>query len=433
MTYLKSIKNIKYFCRNNIFLSFKMTILEINKYHFLKGGADIVFFNTMKLLQSHGNTVIPFTIKHPKNLPSQYEEYFVDAPEIRDMKSATRKIKSIPRFISNTDAKHKLEKLLQVVRPDIAHIHNIFNGLSMSILPVLHKHNIPVVITMHDTRFVCPSSYFMLRGKWCTNCRKALHLNCLLKRCYQDSLSISAMSTIEMIHKDFFFNYNKYINQYIFLSKRFLSTHAQFRKHFEQKGVVLPNFYNDLSNNQPVAKHGGYFLYYGRLTPEKGISTLIQVMKSLPSIKFKIAGNGPMRDEIESLNLSNVDYLGFVIGQDLTELIENAKFTILPSECEDNNPMTIIESYGHGTPVLGANIGGIPEIIKNHQTGAIFEPFNQQALSDAIIWGDKISADEYKLLTLQAFRFAYENFDPEIHYSKLIDIFKEAIDNNDNI
>ncbi len=410
-----------------------MTILEINKYHYLKGGADMVFFNTMELLQSHGNTVIPFTIKHPKNLPSPYEEYFVDAPEIRDMSSVIEKIKSIPRFISNTEAKHKLEKLLQVARPDVAHIHNIFNGLSLSILPVLHKHGVPVVVTMHDTRFVCPSSYFMLRGKWCATCRKVAHLNCLLRRCYQDSLSVSAMSTVEMIHKDYFFNYNKYISKYIFLSKRFLSTHAQFRKHFEQKGVVLPNFNKNLNHKPPVAKHDNYFLYYGRLTPEKGISTLIGAMKALPSINFKIAGTGPMREEIESLNLPNVDYRGFVTGKELTELIENAKFTILPSQCEDNNPMTIIESYGMGTPVLGASIGGIPEIIKNHLTGAIFEPFSPQELSDAIIWGDKISTDEYKLLTLQAFNFAQENFNPDIHYARLKEIFKEAIDKNDNI
>ena len=410
-----------------------MTILEINKYHYIKGGADIVFFNTMKLLQSHGNTVIPFTIKHPKNLPSQYEDFFVDAPEIRDMKSVTRKIKSIPRFISNPDAKHKLEKLLQVVRPDIAHIHNIFNGLSMSILPVLHKHHIPVVITMHDTRFVCPSSYFMLRGNWCTNCRKSLHLNCLFKRCYQDSITISAMSTLEMIHKDFLFNYNKYIDRYIFLCNRYLDLHAQYRKHFAKKGTILPNFYNNLSSTTPEVKHDGYFLYYGRLAPEKGIGILIEALKSLPNTCFKIAGTGPMRNQIESLNLPNVEYLGFVSGKDLTTLIENAKFTIVPSLWEENNPMTIIESYGLGTPVLGARIGGIPEIIKDRRTGLIFEPNNAQSLKDAIIWGDKISADEYKLLSLQAFSFACENFNLETHYARLIEIFKEAIEKNDNI
>lgn len=410
-----------------------MTILEINKYHYLKGGADTVFFNTMELLSSHGHTVIPFTIKHPKNLPSIYEKYFVEAPEIRDMTSVWDKIKSIPRFISNKDAARKLENLLQVVKPDIAHIHNMFNGISMSILPVLHKHKVPIVITMHETRFVCPSSYFMLRGNWCKFCHKSLHLNCLLRKCYQDSLTTSAMSTIEMIHKDLFFNYDKYINRYVFLSKRFLETHAQFKEHFRKKGIILPNFLKSLNNTPPPAQHNNYFLYYGRLTPEKGIDTLINVMKSMPHINFKIAGTGPLTSNIETINSNNVEYLGFVKGEALKQLIQNAKFTIVPSECEDNNPMTIIESYGFGTPVLGARMGGITEIIKDYNTGLIFEPFNPHSLKNAIIWANNISADEYKLLTLQAFRFAHENFNPEVHYAKLIKIFKEAIDENDNI
>lgn len=410
-----------------------MTFLEINKYYFLKGGADAVFFNTMELLEAHGHKVVPFTIKHPNNLTSPYEKYFVDAPEIRDMKSVFDKIRSIPRFINNKNAARKLEELLQTVTPDVAHIHNMFNGISMSILPVLYKHNIPVVITMHETRFVCPSSYFMLRGKWCKSCRKSLHLNCLLRRCYQDNLAISAMSTIEMIHKDFLFNYDKYINRYVFLSKRFLDTHAQYREHFKKKGTILPNFIKKITDNIHVAQHKNYFLYYGRLTPEKGIKTLINAIKLLPNISFKIAGTGPLQHEIEAISSGNVEYLGFVGGNKLTSLVENAKFTIVPSECEDNNPMTIIESYGLGTPVLGAKMGGIPEIIENNRTGLVFEPFSTQALCEAIIWGDNICSDEYKLLSLQAHEFAHENFDPEIHYAKLMRIFKKAIDNNDNI
>ncbi|MBR5638401.1 MAG: glycosyltransferase [Muribaculaceae bacterium] len=405
-----------------------MTILEINKYHYLKGGADTVFFNTMELLEAHGHKVVPFAIKHPKNLPSPYQSYFVDAPEIRDMNSIMDKVKSIPRFISNKNAARQLEELLKAVSPDVAHIHNMFNGLSMSILPVLHKHNIPVVVTMHETRFVCPSSYFMLRGKWCRFCRKSLHLNCLLRRCYQDSLTISAMSTIEMIHKDFLFNYDKYINRYVFLSKRFLDTHAQYREHFRKKGTILPNFMKNISDNIRVAQHKNYFLYYGRLTQEKGIKTLISAIKLLPNINFKIAGTGPLQHEIEAISGGNVEYLGFVVGDKLTSLVENAKFTIVPSECEDNNPMTIIESYGLGTPVLGARMGGIPEIIDDNNTGLVFEPFNVQSLRDAIIWGDKIRADEYKLLSLQAHRFAQENFNPETYYDRLMIIFNEAID-----
>lgn len=160
-----------------------MKILLINKYYYLKGGADSVFFNTKKILEENGHTVVPFCTQHPKNEKGEENLSFVNAPEIRCL-GAVGKIKSVGRFIWNRKAAQKLEKLIVKERPDVAHIHNIFNGLSLSILPVLKKYHIPVVVTLHDTRFICPSSYFNLRGRHCDRCLKITKgLNCGLHKC----------------------------------------------------------------------------------------------------------------------------------------------------------------------------------------------------------------------------------------------------------
>lgn len=410
-----------------------MKILQINKYYYTKGGADSVFFNTIRLLEEYHHHVIPFCIRHSQNIASQWNDFFVEAPEIREMKKINNKIKSIPRFFMNRDAAKKLECLLQKEHPDIAHIHNMFNGISLSILPVLKKYNIPVVITMHDARFICPSSYFNLRGKQCNTCRKYLYTNCLLHKCYQDNFPNSLMCTFEMIHKEFLFHYDKHISQYIFVSNRYKTLHALKHSYFNQKGTILYNFLPKLELITPNIQQGNYLFYYGRITKEKGIQTLIEAMKEFPQIQLKVAGTGPLLEKLKKQSPANVLFVGFISGQDLFNYVKNASFVIIPSEWEENNPLTIIESYAYGKPVIGARIGGIPEIIEEGKTGFIFEPFNLSSLKMCIEKATYISAEEYATFSINARNFADIHFNPQQHYNTLINIYNKAIEHYENI
>ncbi|WP_278777779.1 glycosyltransferase [Bacteroides nordii] len=409
-----------------------MKILLINKYYYIKGGADSVFFNTIKLLENHSHQVVPFCTKHPNNLSSQYDDYFVNAPEIRNLNGVWKKIKSIPRFFMNKNAASQLDKLLKQERPDIAHIHNLFNGISLSILPVLKKYHIPIVITMHDTRFICPSSYFDLRGNWCKKCPKTLFLNCAFHRCYQDDYINSVMCAMEMFHKEYIFNYNAYISQYIFLSENFKKMHTLRHSYFEDKGVVLYNFLPDFEQNRSYDK-GNYLFYYGRITAEKGISTLVEVMKNLPHIQLKIAGIGPLLNILKQTAPKNVCFLGFISGKELYNQIEKASFIVVPSECAENNPLTIIESYTYGKPVIGSKIGGIPEIIDDGKTGFIFEAFDKKDLERIINVALSLSKEEYKKISINAKEFANKHFNSETHYQTLMNIYNKAISNYENI
>lgn len=410
-----------------------MNILQINKYHFIKGGADSVFFNTMRLLADQGHRVVPFCIHHPENKPSGYSRYFVDAPEIRDIEGTWGKLKSIPRFVINNDAARKLDQLLSRETFDVAHIHNLFNGISLSILPVLKKHGIPVVITMHDTRFICPSSYFNLRGKWCESCAKTFFANCALRRCYQDNLPNSIMSAFEMFHKEYAFPYDEYICQYIFVSQRYRQLHALRHNYFEKKGEVLYNFLPGMTHLQPSSGKGEYLFCYGRITPEKGMATLVEVMRQFPNTVLKVAGTGILLEKLREIAPPNVHFLGFVSGESLFELIKGASFIVVPSEWEENNPLTIIEAYACGKPVIGSRIGGIPEIIEEEDTGFVFDAFDPRSMSEVIARAMQVSTSEYERLSQRARNFAEQHFDEQQHYQRLLTIYNRAIVTYENI
>lgn len=404
-----------------------MRILQINKYHYIKGGADTVFFNTIDLLRTKGHIVAPFCTLNAKNIPSDYDRYFAYAPELRDQ-GVVGKLKGVPRFFSNADAVKRLEELIGDFKPDVAQLHNIFNGISLAILPVLKRHNIPVVFSMHDTRFICPSSYFLQRGKACENCLKWGGMNCGLRRCYQDNLLNSWMCAFEMLHKEYLFNYDKYIDRYIFASHRFWGFHKQRHSYFHDKGMVLYNFLPGIKNVVPSSKRGDYLLYYGRVTAEKGIATLVEAMRSLPHLKLKVAGTGPLLEPLSALGLKNVEFMGFLSGKELFDTVRNASFVIVPSECEENNPLTVIEAYAYGKPVIGAKIGGVPEII-TPDTGFLFTSKDAKTLTEAIEAASAVGDGKYALMSKAARTFADEHFDADKYYERLMTVYQQVISN----
>ena len=348
--------------------SYKMKILQINKYFFKKGGAETVFFNTIQLLERHGHTVIPFSLKNKKNEPSPYESYFVDYPELSES-SLPKKIKNLPAFIYNKEAARKLEKLIQKEKPDVAHIHLMFYSMSVSILPVLKKYNIPIIMSVHDYRLVCPA-YTFTDGKrnFCERCK-----TCLLCT--------------------YLYNFTPKVEDY-------------------------------------SSTKGDYIFFFGRISEEKGILTLLNAIKQVPDIKLKLAGTGPLLEQLKPQCPPNAEFLGFKQGEELRELIHNASFVVVSSECYENNPMTIIESYMIGTPVIGSDLGGIPELIIENKTGYTFKPKSSDDLKEMITKACSISEEEYARMSDEAKKFAMDNFSEESHYQRLIKNYQLIIDQN---
>jgi len=401
-----------------------MKVLLINKYHYNRGGSESVYFNTAELLQRHGHKVVFFATRHPKNFSCEQEGYFAYAPELRDL-SVIGKIKGIGRFFRNRDAERQLERLILAEKPDIAHVHNFFNGLGLGILKVLHKHGVPVVVSLHDARFICPSVRLMNDPDRCRRCQRFGYLGCLAHKCYEDSLPLSAITMMEMMHKEWLFPYDRYINRYIFLSKRFQYLFSERHEWFGRKGTLLYNF--NASPHYTVPHRGDYMLFYARICREKGVLTLLDTARRMPDVKFVMAGTGPLYDEIKVQKPANLEMPGFVCGQPLEDLIKGAEYVIVPSEWEENNPMTVIEAYGYAKPVISSDRGGIPEIVPDGKTGFIFPQKDADALVQTIQQAVNLTDTEYQQMAENALQFARDNFDAGAYYPRLLKIYQDVI------
>lgn len=396
-----------------------MKILLINNCHYRKGGSEAVYFNTAELLKSHGHEVIFFSNKRDMNLPCEQSKYF---PELGG------NIKQMISFFHNSEAARNLEQLIEAEKPDIAHAHLFWGGLSPSIFKVLKRHNIPLVHTAHDYRLVCPGYTFKDgSGAECERCKRWNYYECALHKCSRNSVLPSIIMATEMYTRQLWRNPLKNIDGFIFVSH--FSEHKHIEHHCEYKTarhIVLYN-YTRPSLSPAIGDKEDYFLFYGRLSFEKGIPTLLKAFDKHPELKLKVVGNGPLAEDLKN-NYKGVDFLGYKTGEELFDLVRKARFVCVPSECFENNPMTIVESYSLGTPVIGSAIGGIPEIINDGQTGYLFSTGNVAELEKTIVKAATIKDDDYRLMCENAYKFYEGNFSEEEHYKRLISFYEEVLE-----
>jgi len=408
-----------------------MKILQINKYHYFKGGAETIFFNTIKLLEENGHEVFRFCLKSNKNLPYKDDSYFVDYPEMSEV-GFFKKIKHFFSFFYNRDSKRKIEQLILDKKPDVAHIHLLFNGISVSILPVLKKHNIPVIMTAHDHRLICPA-YAFLDGnnKPCDRCINGNYLNCAIHKCHNRSFFSSLMLAFDMYFRNWFFPVPKYLNRLITVSKFSYQKHITYNDKYKKPGCVL---YNPVDKSFfteriiPDFTKEKYYFYYGRISREKGIATLIEVAKTL-NIKLKIAGTGPLLDQFKMNAFENIEFLGFKSGKELRDLIMNAYFVIVPSECRETFGLTVAEPQAMGVPVIGSRMGAIPELIEDGKNGFLFETQNLNDLICTIKKADEIDSKQYLEMVSSSQKNGLK-YTPELYYENLMTIYSNALNSD---
>ncbi len=406
-----------------------MKILQINSCHYRRGGADVVYLNTGKLLEDHGHEVGYFSQKSEKNLQAKTSDYFINETNYFG-KSLAGKIISIPRFFYSSEAKNKISQLLKDMQPDIAHVHLYKADLTPSILPELKKQNIPVVITLHDYGMLCPHN-LMLDGKMniCNRCVTGSALNCIIHKCNRNNLILSSLSAFEYLFQNAIFPFEKYFNKIIAVSKFGQKLHKDSGK-FKRKVDHLYNFYPYLEKTEPNRKKGNYFLYFGRLSGEKGVKTLLTAwLGKERNSTLKVVGTGELFDDLSQIAAfsKSIEMIGFKSGDELNTLIREASFIIVPSEWYENNPLTVIEAYANGKPVIGSNIGGIPEIIDDGNTGYLFEMKSVNDLSEKIDHAESLSEAEYAYLSDNARKFADMHFSPDTHYENLIELYNQTI------
>ena len=360
-----------------------MKVLLINNYHYLRGGAERAYFDLGELLESKGHEVAYFSTQNPRNRRSQYSSYFVKDYDLRSKHNFFIWLWIWGRIIYNREARVKLEKLIRDFQPDIAHLHNIYHHLSPSVISALKKAGIPVAMSLHDYKLICPNYKMFRQGQICRECPGGKYYNCLKYKCVQNSRLRSLTSALEAYWQEKVLKIYEKVDLFIspceHLKKRFLE--AGFRK---EKIKVLPHFLNweeSLSQSEPDRKD--YFLFFGRLSPEKGVETLLNALSETEGVYLKIAGEGSEEDKLKKMvkekNLSSqVEFLGYKDKEDLNNLIRNARAVIFPSVWEEVFGYAILESLALGKPVIASRVGAIPELIRDGQNGYLFEPGNSR-------------------------------------------------------
>jgi len=403
-----------------------MNILFINKFFWDKGGSETVYFGEMDLLEKHGHTVIPFSMQDERNRPSEFSKYFVSNINY-ETASKYEKIVAASRIIYSFEAKKKITELLKNNKIDIAHFHIFQHQISPSVFAPLKKAGIPIVLTLHDLKPMCPNYQMYTKGHTCEKCKGHKYYNCLLNSCTKGSRAKSLINTIEMYFHHYM-GYYKNVDSYIAVSNFFKDKMSEFG--FRKDNITyIPNF---IDTNRFKYNPGdkGYALFLGRLSKEKGIDKLIQACEMTPEIPVVIAGTGPMEEHLKKVVqdkvLSNVSFVGFKSGDDLLKLISEASFTILPSQVYENCPMSILESMATGTPVIGAHIGGIPELIEENIDGLTFNASDPASLAEKMkqLWNDP----ELRLeMGRKGSEKVHKRNTPEKQYEDLINTYESVL------
>lgn len=426
-----------------------MRILLVNKFHYRKGGAETYYLTVGSELERMGHEVAYFSMKHPDNLPCEWDKYFVTQREYNNVKNPLKAARDGMALIYSPEAKRNFQALCEEFRPDVVHLNNVHRQITLSILdaPYLRENKVPVFYTAHDYVTVCPG-YLMLDGdgRVCDACLEdGRYRHCIERRCVKGSRAKSALAAMEAsfnrAHKS-----NQRIDKVIAPS-RFMRSKLIEGGWPEDKVIFLQNFADDaiLKRASNVGadltdRENPYLLFFGRLSVEKGVDTLLRAFDaSLPSLpqnmRLVVVGDGPAAAEFKTLAsslgcASRIEFAGYQRGEALQAYVERASLAISSSRCRENMPYSIVEAFAAGTPVIGTNIGGIPELVLDGETGFICEPENFESMADAISRGVRAFSDRpaYAALQRNCRSYVMENCSREKFMSNLVNLYKESID-----
>ena len=353
-----------------------MKILLCNKFYYRRGGDCVYSLNLEELLLSHGHDVAVFAMDHPDTLGTPWRKYF---PSEVNLDSATSKARFFVRSLGGGETASRFKALLDAFRPDVVHLNNIHSQLSPIIAELAHKRGCRVVWTLHDYKLLCPRYDCLKNGETlCEACFQDKR-NVLRNSCMKNSLPASLMAYCEAL------KWNR--SRLEACTDAFICPSLFMKAKMVQGGFNagklhhLCNFIDtDQCRQSDYSKRDDYYCYVGRLSFEKGVDTLIQVAATLP-YRLVVVGDGPLMASLRKAG--NIEYVGRKDWPDVKRIVGRARFLVIPSECYENNPLSVLESLSLGTPVLGASIGGIPELI-SAENGMCFESRSQESLASHI-------------------------------------------------
>lgn len=417
-----------------------MRVLLVNKFHYRKGGSETYYFAVADALRELGHEVHFFAMEDEKNLPCEDSDLFVPNRDYNGPSSPVAKASAALSIVYSRESRRRFQELCERVRPDVVHMNLVHRQITLSILdaPYLTEHHVPVVWTAHDYIGVCPS-YTMLdgNGNVCDECLGGRFSSCLRRKCVKGSSAKSGMAMLEAEFLKHSHAYDKI--DCIICPSRFLAEKMVEGGFSKSQVVWMPNFITNESleaiervaspdSNEP------YFLYFGRLSAEKGVDVLINAfseasLKLPDEWRLKIAGSGPAEVSLrayakDSAAPGRIEFLGYKSGDELASIIKGARWSVVPSTCRENMPYSIVESLAAGIPVIGSEIGGIPELVRNGETGYTFPVGDVSALSEALVMASMATEERVECLRNNCRSFVRERCNQGKYVSRLIDLYQ---------
>ncbi len=384
-----------------------MKLLQVyNKYRSLFNGEDTIVEQTTHLVEKHGG-------------------------EVRVMLRSSRDIDTgligkTSAFLSgiySRRAYQDMKRVLREDRPDVVHVHNLYPLFSPSILVACRRANVPVVVSIHNQQMTCPKSDHLYRGKICERCIGGNEYNCVLQNCrgnFFESIAYATRSLVARKMQFFHNNVTLLIALSQFAKRRLIE--AGFR---DEQIVVLPNMVR--LGSQPVeSDKGRYVAFAGRMSPEKGVETLLAAARELPEIKVRLAGGGPTETQLRSKSPPNVRMLGLLKSEAMESLYRGARFFVLPSRSYEMCPLVILEAMSHGLPIITSRLGGQAELVEDGVTGFLFDPNDPQDLGQKMkrFWEDPELCRQFGSA---GFAKVQSQYGEETYYGRLCDIYDQAI------
>ena len=412
-----------------------MKILLVNYRYFISGGPEKYMFNIKKMLEENGHEVIPFSIHSNKNVETEYSKYFVepigsrDATYFEECKKTPRVIwQMLTRSIYSVEVEKAIRREIAEVKPDLVYIIHFVNKLSPSVIRGAKKMGLPVVLRLSDYFLLCPRFDFMYDKKPCEECLHKGYRTCIQRRCVKGSLFASMVRVLSMkIHG--LMNIYKDVDAFVTPSE-FLKGKLIANGFAQEKINCIPTFTASKSEvGEP--KIGEYGLYFGRITEEKGVETVVRAFEKLPDHPVKIMGDDTTEEAkrliqyVRDHDIRNVEFVGFKGGVELEEIIKGARYTLIPSIWYDNLPNTALESFQYSKPVIASNIGSLPELVLDGVNGFLFEAGNPEDLREKVLL---LSEDSVVAQMGAASRARLEDrFAPKTHYDALMNVFESVM------
>ena len=408
-----------------------MKILQVNKYHYYRAGAEKYYLDISHKLEEKGHQVAYFSMLDEKNLDTKWNKYFVSKLDFHKL-SLKDKIKLPGRIIYSLEAKRKFKQIIKDFKPDIIHAHNIYHHISPSIFTVAKKEKIPVVLHLQDYKLICPNYNIYSKGKNHWDYCGGRFYRCFLNKAFKNSYLQSFLVSLEYFIHHYILNiYNKNVSTFIAPSLFMKDKLKKF--HPKAKNIkVINNHVKDNEIENKISNPGNYWLYFGRLAEEKGVQDLITAFSKInDESTLKILGEGPYEKELKQitnqLDLNHkVEFLGKKQGSELKGIIKKSKTVIIPSIWPENFPFALLESLAMAKPAIVSKSGGMPEIIDHQKNGLVFETGNIDDLINKMLQIDKL---DYQKMSQEALKSS-QKYNLNKTIEELLNLYKKVLKEN---